>query len=103
VRRFFRGAREDAAPGGAGCPQTPEVTLSGGPRAHPGSGPSPDHPPAAAAAGEIRRRHNTTDPVELAREALDALGEAPNRDEDYSGYLEHQKVRFNVTTFHPKP
>jgi hypothetical protein len=41
--------------------------------------------------------------VELAREALDALGEAPNRDEDYSGYLEHQKVRFNVTTFHPKP
>ena len=85
VRRFFRGDLEDAAPGGS--PTTPEAAAGAAPRPRPGSGPSP----------HVRRRGGPPDPVDLAREALEALGEAPDKSADYGGWLEHQKARWRLS------
>ena len=36
------------------------------------------------------------DPVDLARDALESLGEEPDREEDYSGWLQHQKAKWKL-------
>jgi DNA polymerase epsilon subunit 1 len=105
VRRFFRGAAEDSAPGGAGCPATPEGAARGS--RLPGSGPSPNNAGSNGGGGggggggnggggQVRRRGAANDPVDLARDALESLGEEPDREEDYSGWLQHQKAKWKL-------
>ena len=96
VRRFFRGAAEDAAPGGGGdrdrWPTTPENAAGGAAPRAPGSGPSPDVPGPAI----VRKRRGPPDPVDVAREALEALGDAPDKRVDYAGWLQHCKAKWRL-------
>ena len=96
VRRFFRGV-EDQAPGGdgddagAGPDGAPPATPDGdAARRVPLTGPSPDE-------GAVRRRSGPPDPVERATEALEAMGDAPDKREDYGGWLQHQKAKWKVS------
>ena len=103
VRRFFRGA-EDAAPGGGDrMPSTPEVARTPGRRTS-GSGPSPQNGGGGGGGGggkvgAAKRRGGAPDPVpkpKPAQEAIDALGEEPTREENYTEWLEHQKAKWKL-------
>ena len=88
VQRFFRGAAEDAAPGGV--PTTPETGAVAS-RAVPGSGPTPGR-----ATGAVRKSRDAMDPVEIARETLEALGACPDKKDDFDGWLQHHKAKWRL-------
>ena len=88
VQRFFRGAAEDAAPGGV--PTTPETGAVAS-RAVPGSGPTPGR-----ATGTVRKSRDAMDPVEIARETLEALGACPDKKDDFDGWLQHHKAKWRL-------
>ena len=88
VQRFFRGAAEDAAPGGV--PTTPETGAVAS-RAVPGSGPTPGR-----TTGTVRKSRDAMDPVEIARETLEALGACPDKKDDFDGWLQHHKAKWRL-------
>ena len=95
VRRFFRGV-EDQAPGGGD--DASRRRASGDARGRGArrdasrarTGPSPE---------EVRSGADRVppDPVERATEALEAMGDAPDKREDYGGWLQHQKAKWKVS------